>query len=292
VKSTSSSSAPGPLRGGRKPNVWSTAGLETNRGSSASRCRATQGSAAASCRRGRGPSLPAREFRAPLPREALHETNRVAAARSRSTFPSMVVDVAGFFRAAPRPHLASQVLRLLGDQAKRRGKSTTRPSFAGLTDKRRTRVVVARAPARRTASRSSIALARVIGADGPSSLVIRAIYPDYPKQIPWVFSSARKFHDIIDCPALARLFSISGFHPGLGALHVGAMARADGRQNRRRWLQAWLTISRTKHANVVKYIEREARPVKLHPHTDDEGCGGELRPVADQSLRVSAKATC
>ena len=55
---------------------------------------------------------------------------------------------------------------------------------------------------------------QVIGADGPSSLVIRAIYPDYPKQIPWFFVG-QKFHDIIDCPLSADYFHF-WFHPGLG----------------------------------------------------------------------------
>ena len=39
----------------------------------------------------------------------------------------------------------------------------------------------------------------VIGADGPSSPVLRSLYPDYPQQIP-LFFVGQKFHEIIDCP--------------------------------------------------------------------------------------------
>ena len=68
---------------------------------------------------------------------------------------------------------------------------------------------------------------QVIGADGPSSLVIRSIYPDYPKQIPWFFVG-QKFHDIIECP-LDEAYCHFWFHPALGH-YTGSHPRA-GRQH-------------------------------------------------------------
>ena len=54
----------------------------------------------------------------------------------------------------------------------------------------------------------------VIGADGPSSRVIRSVYPNYRKQIPW-FMVGQKFHRIIDCPLDDEYFHF-WFHPDLG----------------------------------------------------------------------------
>ena len=75
---------------------------------------------------------------------------------------------------------------------------------------------------------------QVIGADGPSSLVIRSIYPDYPKQIPWFFVG-QKFHDVIECPLDDDYFHF-WFHPGPRPLHVESRARRT--TDRRRRIQA------------------------------------------------------
>jgi hypothetical protein len=68
----------------------------------------------------------------------------------------------------------------------------------------------------------------VIGADGPSSLVVRAVYPDYTKQIPWFFVG-QKFHEIIDCPLSPEYFHF-WFHPGW-AITPGAMPATGGRSS-------------------------------------------------------------
>jgi hypothetical protein len=77
----------------------------------------------------------------------------------------------------------------------------------------------------------------VIGADGPSSLVVRAVYPDYTKQIPWFFVG-QKFHEIIDCP-LSPSISISGSIRGWaitpGATHATAGRSSASLQARRQF---------------------------------------------------------
>ena len=113
---------------------------------------------------------------------------------------------------------------------------------------------------------------QVIGADGPSSLVIRAIYPDYPKQIPWFFVG-QKFHDIIDCPLSADYFHF-WFHPGLG--HYTWSHARDGRQIVGVGFKRGDNFAR-KHENVVNYLA-DKHGVKLKPHTDDEGCAENFGP--------------
>jgi len=61
---------------------------------------------------------------------------------------------------------------------------------------------------------------QVIGADGPSSPVIRALYPEYQQSIPW-FIVEQKFHEIIECP-LDEQYFISGFTPISGSIQCGA----------------------------------------------------------------------
>jgi flavin-dependent dehydrogenase len=112
----------------------------------------------------------------------------------------------------------------------------------------------------------------VIGADGPSSLVTRAVYPDYPKQIPWFFVG-QKFHEIIDCPLDEQYFHF-WFHPGLG--HYTWSHARDGRQIVGVGFKRGDNFA-AKHANVVNYLS-EKHGVKLQEHTDDEGCAENFGP--------------
>ena len=66
----------------------------------------------------------------------------------------------------------------------------------------------------------------VVGADGPSSTVIRSLYPEYHRQIPW-FLVGQKLHDIIECPLDPDYFHF-WFHPKLG--HYTWSHARDGRQ--------------------------------------------------------------
>jgi flavin-dependent dehydrogenase len=141
-------------------------------------------------------------------------------------------------------------------------------SFAGLTDNG-DHVLV---HARRNGAPVEYRARQVIGADGPSSLVTRAVYPDYPKQIPWFFVG-QKFHDIIECPLSPEYFHF-WFHPGLG--HYTWSHARDGRQIVGVGFKRGDNFAQ-KHANVVNYLA-DKHGVKLQPHTGDEGCAENFGP--------------
>jgi len=112
----------------------------------------------------------------------------------------------------------------------------------------------------------------VIGADGPQLRVARAIYPEYPKQIPWFFVG-QKFHEIVECPLDEEYFHF-WFHPKLG--HYTWSHARDGR------LIVGVGFKRgdnfhKRHDNVVKYLS-EKHGVKLEPATEHEGCAENFGP--------------
>jgi flavin-dependent dehydrogenase len=154
----------------------------------------------------------------PLPREALHEPTSCRGVTFH--FPSMVSMSMDFF-GGTTPHLH----RKYSDHwAIRRSGAEVhdQTSFAGLEDKGDHVVVHARRQGEDVFYRAN----HVIGADGLSSLVVRSIYPDYPKQIPWFFVG-QKFHDIVDCPLDPGYFHF-WFHPQLG--HYTWSHARDGQQ--------------------------------------------------------------
>jgi len=144
-----------------------------------------------------------------------------------------------------------------------------RTSFAGLEDKGDHVLVHARRQGEPVEYRAR----QVIGADGPSSLVVRAVYPDYPKQIPWFFVG-QKFHEIIDCPLSADYFHF-WFHPGLG--HYTWSHARDGRQIVGVGFKRGDNFAK-KHEAVQRYLE-EKHGVRLKPAADDdEGCAENFGP--------------
>jgi flavin-dependent dehydrogenase len=200
----------------------------------------------------------------PLPREALHEPTACRGVTFH--FPSMVSLSMDFF-GGTTPHLHRKysdywAIRQSGAEVH------DQTSFAGLTDNG-DHVLV---HARRNGEPVEYRAKQVIGADGPSSLVIRAIYPDYPKQIPWFFVG-QKFHDIIDCPLSPEYFHF-WFHPGLG--HYTWSHARDGRQIVGVGFKRGDNFAK-KHENVVSYLA-EKHGVHLQPHTDDEGCAENFGP--------------
>ena len=200
----------------------------------------------------------------PLPRETLHEPTSCRGVTFH--FPSMVSMPMDFF-GGPTPHLH----RRFSDYwaIKQSGAEIhDRTSFVGLDD-RGDHVIVS---ARKEGEPVSYRARQVIGADGPSSLVIRALYPTYPKEIPWFFVG-QKFHDIIDCPLDPDYFHF-WFHPGLG--HYTWSHARDGRQIVGVGFKRGDNFAR-KHENVVRYLD-EQHGVKLHPYTEDEGCGENFGP--------------
>ena len=200
----------------------------------------------------------------PLPREALHEP--VTCKGVTFHFPSMVSMSMDFFEG-DTPHLHRKYSDHWAIQ--RSGAEVhDRTSFAGLEDNG-DHVVV---HARREGADVFYKAGTVIGADGPSSLVIRAIYPDYPKQIPWFFVG-QKFHDIVDCPLDPQYFHF-WFHPQLG--HYTWSHARDGQQIVGVGFKRGDNFD-ARHRNVVRYLE-EKHGVKLSEHTSHEGCAENFGP--------------
>ena len=200
----------------------------------------------------------------PLPRETLHEPTACRGVTFH--FPSMVSMSMDFF-GGTTPHLH----RKYSDHwaIKQSGAEIhDETSFAGLTDNGDHVLVHARKNGEPVEYRAR----QVIGADGPSSLVIRSIYPNYPKQIPWFFVG-QKFHEIIDCPLDTEYFHF-WFHPGLG--HYTWSHARDGRQIVGVGFKRGDNFAR-KHANVVNYLA-DKHAVKLQPHAEDEGCAENFGP--------------
>src|SRR3954470_3619536 len=200
----------------------------------------------------------------PLPREALHEPTSCRGVTFH--FPSMVSMSMDFF-GGTTPHLH----RKFSDHwaIKQSGAEVhDRTSFAGLEDKGDHVLVKARKLGQDVLYKART----VIGADGPSSLVIRSIYPRYPKQIPWFFVG-QKFHPIVDCPLSPEYFHF-WFHPGLG--HYTWSHARDGRQIVGVGFKRGDNFAQ-KHANVVSYLA-DKHAVKLEAHAEDEGCAENFGP--------------
>ena len=200
----------------------------------------------------------------PLPREVLHEPNSCRGVTFH--FPSMVSMSMDFF-GGTTPHLH----RKYSDHwaIKQSGAEVhDRTSFAGLVDHGDHVVVTARQQGEAVQYRAK----QVIGADGPSSLVTRAVYPDYPKTIPWFFVG-QKFHDIVTCPLDEQYFHF-WFHPELG--HYTWSHARDGRQIVGVGFKRGDNFAR-KHENVVQYLD-EKHGVRLRPAEVDEGCAENFGP--------------
>jgi flavin-dependent dehydrogenase len=200
----------------------------------------------------------------PLPREILHEPTSCRGVTFH--FPSMVSMPMDFFGGST-PHLH----RKFSDHwaVQRSGAEVhDQTSFAALEDRGDHVLVHARKQGEPVEYRARW----VIGADGPSSLVTRAIYPDYPKQIPWFFVG-QKFHEIIDCPLSPEYFHF-WFHPGLG--HYTWSHARDGRQIVGVGFKRGDNFAR-KHEIVVNYLA-ERHGVRLQPHAEDEGCAENFGP--------------
>ena len=200
----------------------------------------------------------------PLPREALHEPTSCKGVTFH--FPSMVSMSMDFF-GGTTPHLH----RKYSDHwaiKQSRAEVHDETSFAGL-EYNGDHVIV---HARKHGEPLEYRARWVIGADGPSSLVTRAVYPDYPKQIPWFFVG-QKFHEIIDCPLDEQYFHF-WFHPGLG--HYTWSHARDGRQIVGVGFKRGDNFA-AKHADVVNYLS-EKHGVKLKEHSDNEGCAENFGP--------------
>jgi flavin-dependent dehydrogenase len=200
----------------------------------------------------------------PLPREVLHEPTACRGVTFH--FPSMVSMPMDFF-GGTTPHLHRKFSDYWAIQQSG-AEVHDQTSFVGLVD-HGDHVIVS---ARQKGEPVEYSASTVIGADGPSSPVIRAIYPDYPQTLPWFFVG-QKFHEIIDCPLSPDYFHF-WFHPDLG--HYTWSHARDGRQIVGVGFKSGDNFAK-KHANVVRYLD-EKHGVKLGPALDDEGCAENFGP--------------
>jgi len=202
----------------------------------------------------------------PLPPEALHEPTWCRGVTFH--FPSMVSMPMDFF-GGTTPHLHRKYSDYWA--IKRSGAEVLdKTSFLSLEDQGK-HVDVS---ARKSGSDTLTFRARyVVGADGPSSPVLRSVYPDYPKQIPWFFVG-QKFHDIIECPLDEEYFHF-WFHPGLG--HYTWSHARDGKQIVGVGFKKGDSFH--KRHQIVETYFREKHGVKLKPaDPDHEGCAENFGP--------------
>ena len=194
----------------------------------------------------------------PLPREVLHEPTSCRGVTFH--FPSLL-RLSMDFHGGPTPHLH----RRFSDYwaIKRSGVEVQdETTFLGLEDDGSHVAVRARNAGGEINYRARV----VIGADGPSSPVIRAILPEHPKRIPWFFVG-QKFHEIESCPLDPDYFHF-WFHPQLG--HYTWSHERDGKQIIGVGFDAGGSFHRT-HTKVVDYL-RDKHDVHLAPTDDHEGC--------------------
>lgn len=201
----------------------------------------------------------------PLPPQVLHEP---ASCRGVTFhFPSMVSMPMDFF-GGTTPHLHRKYSDHWAIQ--RSGAEVhDQTSFVGLQDHGDHVVVAARSRGEPVEYRAR----QVIGADGPSSLVTRALYPDYPQSIPWFFVG-QKFHRIVECPLDPQYFHF-WFHPGLG--HYTWSHARDGRQIVGVGFKRGDNFAR-KHRHVVDYLAARHGVILEPEDDDDEGCGENFGP--------------
>jgi flavin-dependent dehydrogenase len=195
----------------------------------------------------------------PVPREALHEpTSCRGVSFHFPSAPSLSMD----FDPGPTPHLYRRnsdfwAIRRSGAEVH------DETGFVGLEDDGRGVTV--------RASRRGVPVSYrarwVVGADGPTSNVLKAVYPEYVQSIPW-FMVGQKFHDIEACPLDTDYFHF-WFHPGLG--HYTWSHARDGRQIVGVGFDVGHNFDEA-HGNVVKYLGKR-HGVVLGPAKDSEGCG-------------------
>lgn len=202
----------------------------------------------------------------PLPRQALHEPTWCRGVTFH--FPSMVSMSMDFFGGST-PHLHRKYSDYWA--VKRSGAEIQdRTSFLGMQDNG-DHVVV---KARRAGGDYLVFKTRyLIGADGPSSPVRRAVYPQYTHAIPWFFVG-QKFHEIIECP-LDQAYFHFWFHPELG--HYTWSHARDGKQIVGVGFKRGDNFHK-RHLHVAEYFEKK-HGVKLKPADDNhEGCAENFGP--------------
>ena len=200
----------------------------------------------------------------PLPREVLHQPTSCRGVTFH--FPSRVSLPMDFLEGST-PHLHRKYSDYWA--IKRSGAEIhDETSFSGVEEQDDHLIVHARHVGEQVNYKSRW----LVGADGPSSAVIRAIYPEYPKAIPWFFVG-QKFHDIIDCPLDPDYFHF-WFNPQLG--HYTWSHARDGQQIVGVGFKRGDNFA-SRHAGVINYLE-QFHGVCLKPANEDEGCAENFGP--------------
>lgn len=204
----------------------------------------------------------------PIPREALHEPLTCDGVTFH--FPSlkkMTMDFIG----GPAPHLH----RKFSDHWALKESGATihdQTSFESFTENDRGVEI----QAKHVGSNEALTYkARwLVGADGPSSPVLRAVYGNSYKLNP-LFFVGQKFHKIIDCPLDPQYFHF-WFHPDLGK-YVWSHAR-DGQQIVGVGFEVGQNFDQA-HLKVKEYLENK-HGVKLEEanHATSEGCMENFGP--------------
>lgn len=195
----------------------------------------------------------------PLPREVLHEPTGCRGVTFHfPTAPSIDID----FFGGPTPHLYRKnsdwwAIKRSGATVEDETSFTGLETAAGHVDVR----------VSRRGRPETIRAKWVVAADGPTSMVVKAVYPGYQNAIPW-FVVGQKFHPIVRCP-LDRDYFHFWFHPGLG--HYTWSHARDGRQIVGVGFDVGHNFDEA-HANVVRYLRRK-HDVELGPAQDSEACG-------------------
>jgi flavin-dependent dehydrogenase len=207
----------------------------------------------------------------PLPREILHEPTSCRGVTFH--FPSLL-QMSMDFDHGPTPHLHRKYSDYWA--IKRSGVEIhDQTSFVSLKDTEDGVDVVAQVnpEAEEHAGETRHYRARfIIGADGPDSRVVKAVYPDYTAQIPW-FLVGQKFHEILECPLDPDYFHF-WFHPQLG--HYTWSHARDGRQIVGVGFPKGGNFNHY-HQNVVDYLAQK-HGVRLGPALEPEGCVENFGP--------------
>ncbi len=202
----------------------------------------------------------------PIPPQALHDPTSCRGVTFH--FPSMVSMSMDFF-GGTTPHLHRKYSDYWTIQASG-AEVHDQTSFIGMQQQGDDQIVTTR---KKGGDEVQFKSRYVIGADGPSSPVLRAIYPEYPQQIPWFFVG-QKFHEIIDCPLDEAYFHF-WFHPQLG--HYTWSHARDGRQIVGVGFKRGDNFH-DRHQHVVNYLQ-DKHGVRLKPaDVDHEGCAENFGP--------------
>ncbi len=200
----------------------------------------------------------------PLPRDILHAPTSCRGVTFH--FPSML-SLAMDFDGGPTPHLHR---RYSDYWAIRRSNVEVHDAtaFEGLEDEGGHVEVRARREGKPVRYRARC----VIGADGRSLHVVRAVYPGYSESIPW-FMVGQKLHEVIDCPLDDDYFHF-WLHPELG--HYTWSHARDGRQIVGVGFLKGGKFS-AYHRRLVDYLE-DKHGVRLVPTDDQEVCRANFGP--------------